>query len=84
VARVQGFDLTHVKQKTGKILLCIYNRTGLKQLTIRLDDQNGKRTFEEKLGVDKRDLRQFFDLPKGNYVLTEVSHPQWSARIDVN
>jgi hypothetical protein len=82
-ARSHGFEHTRIKQNAGKILLCVYNRSGNKKLTVHLAREDGTSVLDETLGLDKRDLRIFVDLTAGKYFLTEAGHTDWSTRIDI-
>jgi hypothetical protein len=83
VARAHGFEHSRIKHNAGKILLCVYNRSGSKKLTVHLAREDGTSVLDETLGLDKRDLRIFVDLAAGKYFLTEAGHPDWSTRIDI-
>lgn len=50
---------------------------------LRLDREAGGRVKEVRLRSKKERAAGVFDLPPGDYLLTEANHPGWVCRIKV-
>lgn len=83
VIRPYGFEPGEMTHSAGRVLLVVYNRSGLKHITLRLDREAGNRLREVNVPREKRDWRELVDLTPGNYLLTEANHPKWACRITI-
>jgi hypothetical protein len=63
--------------------LVVDNRTGLRELTFRLDREGAGRLREVRMPRERLSYREVFDPPPGVYVLTEAEHPTWVCRVRV-
>ncbi len=79
-----GFEPSVVEQDPGRILLVVHNRTGLRQITLRLDREVGGRLVEVSLPTTRVRWGQRLVLVPGKYVLTEANHPNWICRITIS
>jgi hypothetical protein len=81
--RPTGFEPKEVTRSAGRVLLVIDNRSGLKELQLRLDRLGGQRIHDVAVSREKLDWRGSVDLQPGTYVLTEPNEPTWSCQITV-
>jgi hypothetical protein len=82
--RPAGFEPAEISRPKGEFNLVVQNLTGLDEVNIRLDRENGGgRLHEVRLPLSKRNWRQSLDLPPGTYVLTEADHPNWVMRLNI-
>jgi len=81
--RPTGFDPAEVTLPRGRFMLAIDNRTGLNELTFRLDREGGSRLHDVRMTREQLAWRKVVDPPPGSYVLTETNHPDWVCRISV-
>lgn len=78
-----GFEPAEITRPRGKFLLVIDNRSGLGDVTWRLDREAGGRLHEVRLSGGRLHSGQFEDLPPGTYLLTEAGHLDWTCRIRI-
>lgn len=76
-----GFEPTELDVEEGRYLLVIQNRSGLNDLVVTLEGENGKKIFQEN--AQQRRWRKRFDLKQGSYRLTAENNPEWSCVIRV-
>jgi hypothetical protein len=81
--RPTGFDPAEVTLPRGRFMLAVDNRTGLNELTFRLDREGGGRLHEVRMTREQLAWRKVIDPPPGGYVLTEINHPGWVCRISI-
>jgi hypothetical protein len=81
--RPTGFDPSEVVLPRGRFVLAIDNRSGLSDLTFRLDREAGGRVREARMPREQLGWRSVIDPPPGLYVLTAAEHPEWACRIQV-
>jgi hypothetical protein len=70
--------------RPGQFFLMIDNRSKVSEITLLLDRQVGGRVKEIKFRMRKERSAGVLDLPPGDYLLTEASHPQWVCRIKIS
>lgn len=78
-----GFEPAKVSWPKGRFYLAVENRTDVSDITLLLDREVGGRLKEVKFKMRKQRSVGMFDLPPGNYVLTEANHSGWVCRITV-
>ncbi len=78
-----GFDPPQMTRPKGAFLLVINNRTGLDEITFRLDREAGNRLHEVRVPREQLDWDTVIYLHPGTYLLTEASHPEWECRITI-
>lgn len=81
--RPTGFDPAEVSISQGRFTLAVDNRSGLRELTFRLDREGAGRLREVRMPRERLSYREVIDPPPGVYVLTEADHPTWVCRVRV-
>lgn len=81
--RPTGFEPTAISRVQGRFLLAVDNRSGLEEITLRLDRVAGNRLRDVKVSRRKLDWREFVDLQPGRYVLSEAAHPEWTCTVTI-
>jgi hypothetical protein len=79
-----GFQPTKLTRPSGRFLLAINNRSGLKELKFQLIRENGTVVQEARVDPKQPNWRGLVNLPAGTYRLTETSHMEWVCRIDIS
>jgi hypothetical protein len=79
--RANGFEPGEITRRSGVFMLAISNHSGETELNLHLDRVQGNRIHEERLPRGRVRWSKSFDLPSGDYVLSEQSHPDWICRI---
>ncbi len=79
--RPSGFEPREITRRAGVFILAITNQTGATELALHLDRVQGNRVQEVRLPKGKVRWNKIFDLPSGDYVLSEQNHPDWICRI---
>jgi hypothetical protein len=77
----RGFEPSQITRPEGMFLIAVDNRSGLDDVTFRLDREAGGRLREAPVSRKKAAWRDLVDLTPGTYLLTEASHPAWHCRI---
>jgi hypothetical protein len=83
VLRASGFEPNEVTWPRERFFLVIDNRTRISDITLRIDRVHGGRLKEVNLKSKKQRSAGVLDLPPGEYVLSEVNHPDWVCRIKI-
>ncbi len=81
--RRHGFEPQEITRPADPFVLAVENRSGLEEVTLRLDRVAGNRLKEVNVPRKKLNWRDAFDLPPGRYVLTEANHPDWVCNITI-
>jgi hypothetical protein len=81
--RPTGFDPAEVTIPQGRFILAVDNRSGLRDLTFRLDRESGGRLHEVRMPRESLSWRALIDASPGTYTLTEANHPEWLCRVTV-
>lgn len=78
-----GFEPAQFTRRAGKFLLTADDRRGDKSqaLKLKLSRDGGEQLRDIEVPTGVVDWAEELDLPVGRYVLTEVSHPEWSCNI---
>lgn len=76
-----GFEPTSLTRPSGRFLLAINNRSGLKELTFQLIREDGRLMQEARVDPKQPNWRSLVNLPAGAYRLTETSHADWVCTI---
>lgn len=79
--RANGFEPLELTRPQGAFMLAITNHSGDTELDLKLDRVNGNRVHEVRLPKGRVRWNKVFDLPPGDYVLSEQNHPDWICRI---
>lgn len=79
--RANGFEPLELTRPQGAFMLAIINHSGETELALKLDGVHGNRVHEVRLPTGRIRWNKRFDLPPGDYVLSEQNHPDWICRI---
>lgn len=83
VIRPSGFEPSQITRPAGRFILAVENRSGLDEVDLRLDRDDGDRLQQVRVPRSKLDWSGVVDPPPGTYVLTEANHSDWSCRITI-
>lgn len=78
-----GFTPNQLSRAAGRLNLRVQNRSGQKEVTLRLSTSGGEKVTEAKLTEKVRDWTAPVELAAGTYTLTEAAHPEWTCRIEI-
>lgn len=81
--RPTGFEPAEIKRPRGSFFIAVHNQSGIRELSLRLDRENGSRLKEGRTPKYQRFWRSVVDLEPGRYVLTEANHPEWRTQITI-
>jgi hypothetical protein len=81
--RPTGFDPAEISLRAEPFRLAIDNKSGLDEVTLRLSREGGSLVREKRLPPGQLKWREKINLPPGEYLLTEATHPDWHCRIIV-
>ncbi|MEP7338921.1 MAG: hypothetical protein ABI977_14395 [Acidobacteriota bacterium] len=80
-----GFDPPIIKRPAGDFLFFISNHSQLRELSLTLSRAQGNKPSDKvkDVGFRKGQVKwiERFNLPPGDYVLTEANHPDWKCSI---
>lgn len=83
-----GFEPTEMNLRPTRVVLAVYNRTGLKELSLRIDrDTPGnprERIAQERVPSSRWKWGKQLVLAPGTYIVSEERHPEWVCRIKVS
>jgi len=78
-----GFNATQITSPPIPFFLLIENRSGLSEVSLRLDRLAGSRLRQVSVGREQPDWSDLLDLTPGEYVLSEANHSDWNCRITI-
>jgi hypothetical protein len=78
-----GFEPVEITRPKGPFALVVENRTELEEPVFRLNRGTGNSVREARVNRKQRKWTDVFDLSPGEYVLTEVNHPNLTCTITV-
>lgn len=76
-----GFEPTEISRRKGGFILFVDDRTGKEGSLLRLKRVTGESLRDVETNRKGSGWRDVFDLPPGNYVLTDAGNPDSSCRI---
>lgn len=79
----EGFDSSEMQLVPGEYLFIIGNRTGLKEVSVRLEREGEGRVAAAAVGGRQRDWKNRLKLTPGTYIVTANDNPNWICRITV-
>jgi hypothetical protein len=79
----RGFEPAALSRPKGKFFLLVENRSGLREVDLRLDRVAGNRLHEVKVPREQLDWAELLDLNPGEYRLTEAGRSDWACRITI-
>jgi hypothetical protein len=79
----KGFEPDSIARAAGRFILGVSNRSGVGQISLRLDRENGVSLFNAQISRNKPQWGEVFDLSPGTYLFREASHPKWVCRVTI-
>jgi len=79
----QGFDSQEMQLDPGEYLFIIGNRTGLKEVNVRLEREGKDHVAAAKVSGRRMNWKQRLKLIPGTYLVTADDNPDWTCRIVV-
>jgi hypothetical protein len=76
-----GFEPDEINRTASPFVLLVKNRSGTADVSFELFREDGQKVKEIKGPKGSVRHMKLIDLPPGNYLLEEVSHPEWTCRI---
>jgi hypothetical protein len=80
-----GFEPAEINRPAGEVVFAINKRSLLQDVSLTLSRVQGARLTDKvkDVGLRKGQLNwiERFNLPPGDYVLTEARHPEWKCAI---
>jgi hypothetical protein len=76
-----GFEPDEITRAASPFVLMVNNRSGTADVSFELFREDGHKMKEIKGPKGGVRPMKLIDLPPGNYLLKEVSHPEWTCRI---
>jgi hypothetical protein len=81
--RTIGFQPTQIARPKGPFYLLVVNRSGLEEINLQITRSTGERQHAVKIPRRRGLTPNLLDLTPGQYVLTELSHPDWVCAITI-
>jgi hypothetical protein len=79
-----GFEPKEITAPPGNYFLVVHNISELDSTEIILKQSSGARLLQKQMSKEHLKLRERVDLPPGQYILTEASHPNWICNITIS
>lgn len=76
-----GFEPAEITRRHGRFFLAVDNRSGLEQVSLRLDKETGNRLRDVRVNRADLDWADVVNLTPGTYLLTEANNPEWVCKI---
>ncbi|MGH9753596.1 MAG: hypothetical protein ACREA2_12505 [Blastocatellia bacterium] len=81
--RPYGFEPKQMTCPKKTFYLVVENRSGIKDITLRLDRVGGDRLHEAPVKKRNQTWIEKCDLPPGSYRLNVAEHPDWICDITI-
>jgi hypothetical protein len=81
--RASGFQTKEMSISAGEYFVIIHNASGLDQFGVRIRRESGESVHEVRLSKFQKRWRQNVRFNPGNYIISEIDHPEWTCRITV-
>ena len=81
--RPEGFETSEIQLAAGEYVFIIGNRTGMKEINVRLDREQRESLVAATLRGRQKDWKQRLKLTPGTYVVRANDNPDWTCRIVV-
>ena len=78
-----GFEPNEIQRPQGAFILGVDNRTGVETIDLRFVRADGQRLKVLEAPRRKISWREVVDLAPGQYVLSEVNHPDWTCTVTI-
>ena len=82
--RPYGFEPDHITRPKGQFFLAVENRSQVESLSLSFSHVAGQRFQELRVQRGRPDTSSMVDLPIGDYILTEASHPEWICKLTIS
>ena len=79
----EGFDQREMQLEPGDYVFIVGNRTGLREVNVRLDRAGVGHVAAATVAGRQRDWKQRMRLTTGTYLVTANDNPEWTCRIVV-
>lgn len=79
-----GFEPAIITRPRGPFILALHNRSGKRELVLRIFRAAGEQLHEVRLRTGSRRQHQRLDLPTGEYIISEAGHPEWRCQLVIN
>lgn len=79
-----NFEPATITRARGPFILAIHNRSGEKDLVLRIHRNSHEQLYEVRLRTGSRRQHQRLDLPPGEYIISEAGHPEWRCQLVIN
>jgi hypothetical protein len=79
----KGFEPAEITRPAGKFILAVDNRSGIEEVELQLNRQEGGRVHAVRVRRTSPEWRVTVDLRPGAYVLSEAGHANWNCRITI-
>lgn len=80
----QGFEPNDITLPAGKYVLVVDNRSGAEDVQLNLRRGQSEKLKEAKLSRKEMDWYSVIELAPGQYSLSDLNRPKWSANIKVS
>jgi hypothetical protein len=81
--RTIGVQPKQITRPKGPFYLLVENRSGLEEINLQITRSTGEQQHAVRIPKRKRMTPNLLDLNPGQYVLTELSHPDWVCAITI-
>jgi hypothetical protein len=81
--RTIGVQPRQITRPKGPFYLLVENRSGLEEINLQITRITGEQQHSVRIPKRKRMTPNLLDLTPGQYVLTELSHPDWLCAITI-
>ena len=78
-----GFEPGEIRRPQGAFILGVDNRSGVETIELRFVRADGQRLPVLESPKRKVSWREVVDLTPGQYVLSEVNHPDWTCNVTI-
>lgn len=76
-----GFEPSEIHRPAEPFLLAVNNHGRPADLSFEIFRLNGQKLHDIKAAKGEQRQRKILDLPPGQYLLKELSHPEWNCTI---
>lgn len=83
VLRPTGFEPEEISRPAGRVLFAVDNQSGVDELVLRLEAEDGNLLHETRAARRTNVLRKVVNFRPGVYTLTEANNPEWRCRITI-
>lgn len=81
--RPTGFEPVQLTRPQGEFILAADNLSGLRELTLVLERENGGLVRERRITLEQFKWRARLDLHPGRYVVRAAGRPDWACTLTI-